>query len=193
MGIFIWNLEGEIIEANEAFLNMLGYSREDLVSGRVRWTDLTPAEWRESDERAVAEVKATGTRQPYEKEFFRKDGSRVPVLIGAAMFEGSRNEGVAFVLDLSEQKRAEDKRKQAEEALRASEERWSKLAENSSAGIALIALNGRFIAANLALQKMLGYTENELQGRTILEVTHGEDRADTEARLQEGYEGQRRV
>ena len=77
----------------------------------------------------------------------------MPVLIGAAIFEGSENEGVAFVLDLSEQKRAE-------EALRASEERWSKLAENSSAGIALIAPDGRFIAANLALQKMLGYTED---------------------------------
>ena len=102
------------------------------------------------------------------------------------MFEGSGNEGVAFVLDLSEQKRAE-------EALRASEERWSKLAENSSAGIALIAPDGRFIAANLALQKMLGYTEGELQGRTLSDITHEEDRAATEARIQEGHEGQRRV
>src|SRR5262249_17089127 len=102
VGIFIWNLQGEIIEANEAFLHMVQYSREDLISGRVRWTDLTPAEWRDRDERAVAEVKATGTVQPREKEYFRKDGSRVPVLVGAAMFEGSRNEGVAFVLDLSE-------------------------------------------------------------------------------------------
>jgi PAS domain S-box-containing protein len=114
MGIFIWNLQDEIIEANEAFFRMVQYSREDLVSGRVRWTDLTPAEWRESDERAVAEVNATGTIQPFQKEYFRKDGSRVPVLLGAAMFEGSGNEGVAFVLDLSEQKRAE-------EALRRSE------------------------------------------------------------------------
>jgi PAS domain-containing protein len=114
----------------------------------VHWKDLTPAEWRDRDERAVAELKATGTAQPFQKEYFRKDGSRVPVLVGGAMFEGSQNEGVAFVLDLSEQKRAE-------EALRASEERWSKLAENSSAGIALIAPDGHFIAANLALQKML--------------------------------------
>jgi PAS domain S-box-containing protein len=152
----------------------------------VRWTDLTPAEWWDRDERAVAQLKATGTAQPFQKEYFRKDGSRVPVLIGAAMFEGSGNEGVAFVLDLSEQKRAE-------EALRASEERWSKLAENSSVGIALIAPDGRFIAANLALQKMLGYTEDELQGCTTLDVTHPEDRAATEARIAEAYEGQRRV
>ena len=90
LGIFIWNLEGAIVEANEAFLRMLQYGREDLVSGRVRWTDLTPAEWRERDERAVAELKATGTVQPYEKEYFRKDGSRVPVLIGGALFQGVR-------------------------------------------------------------------------------------------------------
>ena len=107
IGIFIWNLEGKIIEANEAFLHMVEYGREDLVSGRMRWTDLTPAEWRDRDERAVAEIKATGLFHPFEKEYFRKDGSRVPVLMGAASFEGNGNEGVAFVLDLSEQKRAE--------------------------------------------------------------------------------------
>ena len=117
IGIFVWNLEGEIIEANEAFLHMLRFSREDLISGRVRWPDLTPAEWRDRDERAVAEIKATGTLQPFQKEYLRKDGSRIPVMIGGAMFEESKNEGVAFVLDLSQQKHAEDERKRAEDAL----------------------------------------------------------------------------
>ena len=117
VGIFIWKLEGEIIEANEAFLHLLGYSREDLVSGRLRWTDLTPAEWRDRNERAVAEIKATGIVQPNEKEYFRKDGSRVPVLVGAAIFEGSKDEGVAFVLDLSEQKRAEEALQKAQAEL----------------------------------------------------------------------------
>jgi PAS domain S-box-containing protein len=117
IGIFMWNLEGEIIEANEAFLHMLRFSREDLISGRVRWTDLTPAEWRDRDERAVAEIKATGALQPFQKEYFRKDGSRIPVMIGGALFEESGSEGVAFVLDLSQQKRAEDERKRAEDAL----------------------------------------------------------------------------
>jgi PAS domain S-box-containing protein len=107
LGIFIWNLESAIVGANEAFLGMLQHGHEDLVSGRVRLTDLTPAEWRERDERALVELKATGTVQPYQKEFFRKNGSRVPVLVGGALFEEGGNEGVAFVLDLSEQKRAE--------------------------------------------------------------------------------------
>jgi PAS domain S-box-containing protein len=117
VGIFIWNLQGEIIEANEAFLHMVQYSREDLVSGRVRWTNLTPPEWRERDELAVAKLRATGTVQPREKEYFRKDGGRVPALVGAAMFEGSRSEGVAFVLDLSEQKRAEEALQKAQTEL----------------------------------------------------------------------------
>src|SRR5262249_46136276 len=75
--------------------------------GTVRWTELTPTEWRERDEDAMAEVKATSTVQPYEKELFRKDGSRVPVLAGGALFDEGGREGVAFVLDLSQQKRAE--------------------------------------------------------------------------------------
>jgi PAS domain S-box-containing protein len=83
-------------------------------------------------------------------------------------------------------------RTKAEEALRASEERWRKLFENSSAGIAFCAPDGRFIAANLALQKMLGYTEEQLQGLTPLELTLEEDRAATEARIAESAHGQRR-
>jgi PAS domain S-box-containing protein len=83
-------------------------------------------------------------------------------------------------------------RRNAGEALRASEERWRKLFESSSAGIALIAPNSRYIAANAALQKMLGYTEAELQRLTALEVTHEEDRAATEAILAESADGQRR-
>src|SRR5216683_695328 len=92
IGIFIWELGGQIIEANDALLHMVGYGREDLVSGRVRWRDMTPAEWRERDERAVAEMNSTGAVQPYEKEYFRKDGSRVPVLIGAATLEEGGNQ-----------------------------------------------------------------------------------------------------
>ncbi len=108
IGIFIWGLDGRIIDANEAFLRIVGYDRDDLVSGRMRWRELTPAEWRGADDRHVAELKATATARPYEKEYFQKGGRSVPVLVGAALFEGSGNEGVAFVLDLTEQKRTEE-------------------------------------------------------------------------------------
>jgi PAS domain S-box-containing protein len=110
IGIVIWNLEGQIIEANEAFLHIVGYDREDLLSGRVSWKELTPDKWRPADEQALAELAATGVCKPFEKEYLRKDGSRVPVLVGPTLFEGSGEEGVAFVLDLNEQKRAEEAR-----------------------------------------------------------------------------------
>ncbi|MDB5042466.1 MAG: histidine kinase [Candidatus Eremiobacteraeota bacterium] len=114
IGVFMFNTDGEILEANEALLAMVGFSREEVVSGRVRFTELTPPEWQERHGQALAELRTTGTTKPYEKEYFRKDGSRVPVLVGAAMLEGSGVEGVAFVLDLSEQKRAEEALREAQ-------------------------------------------------------------------------------
>jgi PAS domain S-box-containing protein len=109
VGIIIWNLEGQIVEANDAFLTMVGYTRDDLAAGRLRWTDLTPPEWLDRDtQQWMPKLKAAGSLQPFEKEYFRKDGTRMPVLIGVASFEESGTEGVAFVLDLSERKRAEE-------------------------------------------------------------------------------------
>jgi PAS domain S-box-containing protein len=117
IGIVIWNFDGRIVEANDAFLRMVGYGREDLVSGRMRWRELTPDQWREADDQALAELAATGTCEPREKEYVRQDGSRVPVLVGAALLEGRRDEGVAFVLDLTERKRAEEAWHQAQAEL----------------------------------------------------------------------------
>jgi PAS domain S-box-containing protein len=116
IGIMISDLESGIIDANDAFLEMAGYTREDLVAGRLRWKAMTPPEWQPVTERALAQLRATGHCEPYEKEYWRKDGSRVPVLVGAAAFEGRRQEGVAFVLDLTERKQAEEARRLAEQA-----------------------------------------------------------------------------
>jgi PAS domain S-box-containing protein len=118
IGIIIWNLEGRILEANDAFLRMTGYDREDLASGRLNRTDLTPAEWRDRDARTVAELKMIGTVQPFEKEYFRKDGSRLHVLSGGALFEASGSHGVSFVLDLTERKRAEAEARESERRYR---------------------------------------------------------------------------
>jgi PAS domain S-box-containing protein len=107
IGILTIDLDGQIIEANDAFLRMVGYAREDLISGRMRWTDLTPPEWRASDAKRVDAVKLTGTSQQSEIEYFHKDGSRLPVLVGVARIEEDGNQAVAFVIDLSERKRAE--------------------------------------------------------------------------------------
>jgi PAS domain S-box-containing protein len=118
IGIIIWELEGRILEANDAFLRMTRYDRDDLASGRLDRRDLTPAEWRDRDERTVAELKTIGTVQPFEKEYFRKDGSRLPVLIGAALLETNGSQGVSFVLDLTERKLAEAEARESERRYR---------------------------------------------------------------------------
>jgi PAS domain S-box-containing protein len=107
LGITTWNVAGAVLTSNEAFLRLVQYDHEDVATGRVRWWDMTPVEWRGRVEISFAEVVRTGTVQPFESEFLRKDGSRVPVLIGATLFKEGGTDGVAFVLDLSEQKRAE--------------------------------------------------------------------------------------
>ena len=160
VGIVMWNLEGAITGANEAFLRMVQYDREDLASGRVRWTDLTPAEWRGDDERAVADLRATGIFQSLEKEYFRKDGSRVPVLLGGALFEGSGNEGVAFVLDLTEQKRQESARLY-------SEERYRVVVETASDAVVSIDDKGSIVFANPATATIFGYDPAELAGKPL--------------------------
>jgi PAS domain S-box-containing protein len=117
VGILMWNLEGAVTGSNEAFLHMVQYNQDDIASNRVRWKDLTPAEWRNRDEQAIAELKISSTFRPYEKEFVRKDGTRVPVLLGGALFEHGGNEGVAFVLDLTEQRRVQEELQEAQQSL----------------------------------------------------------------------------
>ena len=156
IGIFIWDLEGRILEANDAFLRMVGYDCEDVASGRLRWTELTPAEWLDRDAQQWApELKITGRLQSYEKEYFRKDSSRVPILIGAATFEEGGHQGVAFVLDLTERKRAEHALHEGEVKIRA-------LFDANIIGIVIGDVQGQVIEANDAFLHLLGYDREDL-------------------------------
>src|SRR5262252_3283682 len=186
IGVFIWGRDGRIIDANDAYLRIMGYDRGDLIAGRLNWRDLTPPEWRTADDRRVAQLEASGTAQPYEKEYFRKDGSRVPVLVGAATFEGTSDEGAAFVFDLTD-------RKKADEAVRASEIRWRTIFEKFPVGIVLRDAEHRYMSANPAFQQMVGYSERELIHLSPLDITHEDDRPASERMLTELQSGVRQT
>ena len=168
IGILIADREGRILEANDAFLHILGYDREDLVSGRVRWTELSPPEWRERDILTQAELNSTGTVQPFEKEYLRKDGSRVPVLVGAAMFKEGGDKGLAFVLDLTERKRAE-------ETLRASEAKFRAAIDGIAGLVAIMAPSGELESVNSPLTEYFGRTVEELKNWGTSDAVHPED------------------
>ena len=136
IGVFMGDFDGGILEANDAFLRIVGYDRDDLAAGRINWKDLTPPEWRQRDAQWIYEHQRTGVRLPIEKEYFRKDGSRVPILLGSATFEEGGNQSVAFVLDLTERKKAETAARLNTEALRRSEARLAEAQRLTHIGVA---------------------------------------------------------
>ena len=107
LGIFVWDFDGRILQANDAFLRIVGYDRADLAAGGMRWSVLTPPDLLDRQAERIREHKDSGRLQPFEKEYLRKDGTRVPVLVGVSRFDEPGNQGVGFVLDLSERKLAE--------------------------------------------------------------------------------------
>jgi PAS domain S-box-containing protein len=113
-GFVISDLEGRVHEANDAFLKMVGYSRQDLEAGKVDWKRMTPPEFWSADTRAIQELRQKGTCAPFEKEHIRKDGRRIPVMIGCAFLEGSQESVVGFVFDLTQRKRAEESLQRSE-------------------------------------------------------------------------------
>lgn len=120
IGVIYWNMDGVIKDANDKFLEMVGYTRQDLVAGRIDWVNMTPPEYRHLDESSTIELKATGVnKKPFEKEYIRKDGTRIPIIVAGAMLDEARFNGVAFVLDITDRKRAEEELRESEEKLSA--------------------------------------------------------------------------
>ncbi len=107
LGSFFWNAEGDIIESNQKFLDIVGYTSQEIKDKLVRWKDMTPPEYDARDIELLKELAEFGVVSPFEKEYYHKDGHRVPILLGAATLPGHSTQGVAFVLDITEQKNAE--------------------------------------------------------------------------------------
>lgn len=183
VGLLFGDVYGRIHQANNAFLKIVGYTREDMEAGRLRWDEITPPEYLPLDEIGIAEARVRGLCTPYEKEYIRKDGRRVWVLIGYILLGEEREESVAFVLDISDRKRAEA-------ALRESEERYRKLVELSPNGI-FIQSQGKFAFANQAALEFFGAkSSQELLGKTVLDLICPEYRDSVKQRMQQLRENQ---
>jgi PAS domain S-box-containing protein len=169
LGVIYWTMDGVITDANDKFLEMVGYSREELAAGRIDWVHMTPPEYRHLDEASAKELKATGVnKRPFEKEYIRKDGSRIPVIVAGAMLEEARVNGVAFVLDITT-------RKQAEEALRTSERLYRAIGESIAYGVWVCAPDGRNIYASESFLTLVGITQEQCSSFGWGDVLHPDD------------------
>jgi PAS domain S-box-containing protein len=170
IGVAVWHADGRVLDTNDAFLRITGYGREEMLSGRVLWTDLTPLEWHDGDAHALEEVKEVGTVQAHEREYIRKDGTRVPVLVAGAVLDGTPDEGVAFVLDLNAPKWAERARRATE--------RESRLIIDTIPGmVGLLSPTGEVEMVNRQLLDYFGQTLEELRQWGTNGTVHPEDLA----------------
>ncbi len=173
IGINFAKRDGTIVEANDEFLRMVGYTREDLEAGRLDWIKMTPPEWAVATRLAVKQIEDIGKAAPFEKEFFRKDGTRVPVLIGIVASSEPETDGLGFAVDLTE-------RKESEKGLdRLMVERFA-LLDAVADGIFGMDLEGRCTFINAAAVRMLGHGAEECQGRKMHDLVHSK-RADGSA------------
>jgi PAS domain S-box-containing protein len=166
VGIVVANLSGQIAEINDALLNLVGYSRDEILGGSVAWTDLTPPEWHDVDARALEQLTTSGIGGLREKEYIRKDGSRVPVLIGSAMLKGETEESISFVLDLTERKEAQVAIEHLREE-RAADEKFKGLLESAPDAMVMVGNDGAIVLANGQAETLFGYARAEIIGQPI--------------------------
>jgi PAS domain S-box-containing protein len=172
IGIFIWDFDGRIIEANDEFLRIVNYDREDLVAGRIRWADLTPLDWRDRNNARIEQQKSSGRFEPFEKEYTRKDGSHVPVLIGGATFEEGGNQGVAFVLDLTERKCAEDALREREAQLAEARRELRQMIDTIPIPMTSYSADARRDFVNAAWKQYTGLSDDAALGTEWSVVAH---------------------
>ncbi len=108
IGISFWDANGAIVDANHAYLDMIGYSLEELHSGEISWKQMTPPEYAYLDEQCIEDIRNKGVCKPFEKEYIRKDGSHVPVIIGCSALHDGEISAITYLIDISEQKRIEE-------------------------------------------------------------------------------------
>ncbi|MGC4120509.1 MAG: PAS domain S-box protein [Myxococcales bacterium] len=183
VGLFVASPTGRILEANDAFLEVIGVSREALERGAVDWKVCTPPEWREADERALEELRTTGTCTPYEKEYLRPDGQRVPVLLVDSMLPGPDQDLVAVCLDLTEKKRVEQR-------LLESERRFAELFEQSPVSHELYDASGRLVRVNTAFERLWGLRRDALVGRYELRESRQLAEVGIKDRLDRAFQGE---
>jgi PAS domain S-box-containing protein len=163
LGVIYWNTEGKITDANDKFLEMVGYTRDELAAGHIDWINITPPEYRYLDEKALAEMKATGVSSPFEKVYLRKDGARLPIIIAGAMVDKERSNGVAFVLDIT-------KRRHAEELVRQQQLELESLYRNAHVGLCMLDRDLRYVRVNERLAEINGIAAADHIGKTVREI-----------------------
>lgn len=159
VGIVITTASGKVIDTNDYYLNVIGFSRIEFESGIIDWRNITPPEWITLDEKALMELKSSGTSSAYEKEYLRRDGIRVPVLIVNAILPGENEQIVSFVLDNTE-------RKKLDEALRKSEDLFNKAFHGSPSPMTIASQSeGRYLAVNDSFLRLMEYSREEVIGK----------------------------
>ncbi|MEG4226357.1 PAS domain S-box protein [Microcoleus sp. N9_B2] len=170
IGIGFWDVSGEVTDANDALLEMIGYTREDLVSGHIRWLELTAPEYLELDRIAIAQVEAEGSCAPFEKEYLRKDGTRFPVLVGGGNLQGYTDRGSFFVLDITDRKQAQNQLRENEIRIRRQLAELDLVYNTTPVGLCFVDTNLRYIRMNECLAAINGRTIADHLGRTIREA-----------------------